>query len=149
MYNDLTMEQSRPPWFRELDHTADTGIEVWAQSLPELFERAAWGLFALLTDPETVTPQQEVSFNLEASDVQALLVRWLSELNYYHITRRWVFSRFEVQRFNEQHLHAQAWGEPIDPARHTIYTEVKAITYHGLTLRRQDGQWYARIIFDL
>ncbi|WP_072715462.1 archease [Rhodothermus profundi] len=143
------MEQSRPSWFRELDHTADTGIEVWAQSLPELFERAAWGLFAILTDPETVTPQQEVSFNLEASDVQALLVRWLSELNYYHITRRWVFSRFEVQRFDEQRLHAQAWGEPIDPARHTIYTEVKAITYHGLTLRRQDGQWYARIIFDL
>jgi len=59
------------------------------------------------------------------------------------------FSRFEVQQLSERHLVAQAWGEPIDPARHTIYTEVKAITYHGLKLERRDEQWYARIIFDL
>jgi len=149
MYDHWAMEQSAPSWFRELDHTADTGIEVWAESLPELFERAAWGLFAILTDPETVAPREAVSFELEAPDVQALLVRWLSELNYYHITKRWVFSRFEVQQFSERHLVAQARGEPIDPARHTIYTEVKAITYHGLKLERRDGQWYARIIFDL
>ncbi len=143
------MGQNAPTWFRELDHTADTGIEVWAESLPQLFERAAWGLFALLTDPETVRPREAVAFALEASDVQALLVRWLSELNYFHITRRWVFSRFDIQQLNERQLQAQAWGEPIDPDRHTIYTEVKAVTYHGLQLERQDGQWYARIIFDL
>ncbi len=143
------MEQSAPSWFRELDHTADTGIEVWAESLPELFERAAWGLFVVLTDPDTVESREAVSFELEAPDLQALLVRWLSELNYYHITQRWVFSRFAVKQLTERHLVAQAWGEPIDPKRHPIYTEVKAITYHGLKLERQDGQWYARIIFDL
>ncbi|MDQ7041151.1 MAG: archease [Rhodothermus sp.] len=143
------MGQNTPIWFRELDHTADTGIEVWAESLPELFERAAWGLFAILTDPEAVVPRKAVPFVLEASDVQALLVRWLSELNFYHITRRWVFSRFSIQQLTEQQLQAQAWGEPIEPSRHPIYTEVKAITYHGLQLKHQDGQWYARIIFDL
>lgn len=143
------MEQNAPAWFRELDHTADTGIEVWAATLPELFERAAWGLFAILTDPEAVEPRHTVSFELEAPDVQALLVRWLSELNYYHITRRWVFGRFKVVQLTEQRLRAQAQGEPIDPARHPIYTEVKAITYHGLRLEQRDGQWYARIIFDL
>lgn len=149
MYNYRKMEQSIPSWFRELDHTADTGIEIWAASLPELFERAAWGLFAILTDPATVALREAVSFELEASDVQALLVRWLSELNYYHLTKRWVFARFTMQQLSEQHLQAQAQGEPIDPARHPIYTEVKAITYHALTLACRDGQWYARIIFDL
>ncbi len=143
------MAQDTPSWFRELDHTADTGIEVWADGLAVLFGRAAWGLFAIITDPESVVPREAMAFTVEAPDVQALLVRWLSELNYEHITKHWVFSRFAVQQLSEQQLQALAWGEPIDPKRHPIYTEVKAITYHGLILQHQNGQWYARIIFDL
>jgi SHS2 domain-containing protein len=143
------MAQDTPSWFRELDHTADTGIEIWADTLPTLFERAAWGLFAIITDPETVTPREAVTFALDAADLQALLVRWLSELNYVHLTQHKVFSRFAVQQLSSQHLEGLAWGEPIDPERHPLYTEVKAITYHGLVLQQQDGQWYARVIFDL
>ena len=34
-------------------------------------------------------------------------------------------------------LKATAWGEPLDPARHVLAHEVKAITYHGLGRARR------------
>jgi SHS2 domain-containing protein len=36
-----------------------------------------------------------------------------------------------------------------DPARHTIFTEIKAVTFHDLQLKRDDRGWKAQIIFDL
>jgi SHS2 domain-containing protein len=46
-------------------------------------------------------------------------------------------------------LRASAWGERIDPARHRLAREVKAITYHGLWLRPQGAGWAAEVIVDV
>ena len=40
-------------------------------------------------------------------------------------------------------------GEPIDPARHVLDHEVKAITYHRLKLERQADRWLAEVIVDI
>jgi SHS2 domain-containing protein len=38
----------------------------------------------------------------------------------------------------------------MDPARHQMDHEVKAITYHGLRVARQDdGTWLAEVIVDI
>jgi SHS2 domain-containing protein len=38
----------------------------------------------------------------------------------------------------------------MDPARHTMDHEVKAITYHGLDVRQiDDGTWQAEVIVDI
>ena len=57
-------------------------------------------------------------------------------------------SRFEVS-VGENGLKASAWGEPIDPARHVLSHEVKAITYHGLRVEREGDGWIAEVIVDI
>jgi SHS2 domain-containing protein len=47
-------------------------------------------------------------------------------------------------------LRATCRGEIMDPNRHVMDHEVKAITYHGLQLRREpDGTWLAEVIVDI
>ena len=46
-------------------------------------------------------------------------------------------------------LTAELAGEPYAPARHDVRTEVKAVTYHQLSVTRQAGGWVARVILDL
>ena len=58
------------------------------------------------------------------------------------------FSRFTV-RVTEQGLQGKAWGEPLDRSRHELSHEVKAITYHGLRVEKQDGKWLAEVIVDI
>ena len=46
-------------------------------------------------------------------------------------------------------LKATAHGEPIDPARHVLDHEVKAITYHGLRVEPTTDGWQAEVIVDI
>ncbi len=138
-----------PSWLTELDHTGDAAFEIRARTLPELFERAATALFGYLTDLSLVRPLQSEAVVLSARDLPALLVVWLSELNYRHVTGGMVFSAFRVGFPEDLHIEAQAFGEAFDANRHALYTEIKAITYHGLSVNQTAEGWAASIIVDL
>ena len=55
----------------------------------------------------------------------------------------------DVTDLTDQHLTAKVGGETIDPERHEIYTEIKAVTYHGLRIEQKGSRWYAEILFDV
>ena len=145
----MNAEHETPEWLKFVDHTADAGIAVEAPDLARLFERAAWGMFSVTTDVAAARATETSRISIDAPDRVALLVRWLSELNYRHITEHRIFSKFEVVTLSEQHLEADVSGEIFDPARHTIFTEIKAVTFHDLQLERDERGWKAQIIFDL
>ena len=46
-------------------------------------------------------------------------------------------------------LSAEVMGEVYDPARHELYREFKAVTYHDLRVEKTGGIWRARVIFDV
>lgn len=138
-----------PTWLKHIDHTGDVGIIVTAKSREQLFARAAAGMFNVIAELDSIRPKQEFSLVLQASDLEALLVRWLSELNFRHITREELYCDFKILELTDTTLRAKIFGEPIDPERHIVYTEIKAVTYHGLSVRKRDEIWEARIIFDL
>ena len=142
-----------PDWFREIDHTGDIGIQVTAPTLPCLFERAALGTFHVLTDLDAVRTPDATSIAVDGRDREALMVRWLSELNYRHTVDNVLYASFEVASIDDANdgltLTATARGEPIDPDRHTVYTELKAITFHGLDVHKTDDGWAVQVIFDM
>jgi len=137
------------PKFEHIDHTADVGLVIYGGSLAELFENAALGLFDIITNLEKVKPTLHRQVEVSASDREALLVTWLSELNYLFFTEEEVYSEFHISELEDTHLVATAQGELFDRDKHEIYTEVKAITYHQLYIKETSQGWEAQIIFDL
>jgi SHS2 domain-containing protein len=135
--------------YEQIDHTADVGFRVFGATLEELFENAAFALFDIMFNLETVGARQERELRIESSDRVALLVDWLSELNFLFFTEGMVFKEFEILELANTALQATARGEPYDPERHEIFTEVKAITYHGLEINKTDEGWEAQVILDL
>lgn len=68
---------------------------------------------------------------------------------YEMATRRMLFGRFAVH-LTGSHLTAEAWGEPVEVARHQPAVEVKGATYTELRVRREaDGCWTARCVVDV
>lgn len=132
-----------------IDHTADAGIRVFGRSLEELFRNAARGMFAIIADAENITPKTEHLVSLRADGLEELLVAWLSELNHRFNASYELFSEFDIDEVDETHLVARARGERLDPGRHTIHTEIKAVTWHELSVRRTTDGYQANIIFDL
>ena len=147
------MSLHAPDWLREIDHTGDIGIQVRAASLNALFERAAVGTFHVLADLSAVRAENTASIAVEGRDRAALMVRWLSELNYRHTVDHQLFCDATVDSIAESEdglaLTGMARGEPIDPDRHTVHTEIKAITFHGLDIHETDVGWAVQVIFDM
>jgi SHS2 domain-containing protein len=135
--------------YEMFDHTADLGLRVRAPDLDTLFAEAGRALFAaIVEDLDTIEPRQEVRFELADDEREFLLFDWLKELLYQFDSQHLVFSRFEVH-VGEAGLTALARGEPLDPSRHQLLHEVKAITYHGLTLEKTGEGWLAEVIVDI
>jgi SHS2 domain-containing protein len=131
------------------EHTADLGLRVRARDLPGLFAEAGRGLASIaVANLDEVRPVQERTLSLEGNDREYLLFDWLTELLYIFDTEHLLLVDFEVQ-IEENRLKATCRGEPLDPARHLLDHEVKAITYHGLKVEQIDGCWQAEVIVDI
>lgn len=135
--------------FETFDHTADIGLRARAADLDELFAEAARALFSVIVENfDQVQPHEEVSIAVDGQRLDDLMYDWLSELLCVLDMRHILLCQFNVS-VSDSGLAATARGEPIDPARHRLDTEVKAITYHGLKVERSGGGWLAEIIVDL
>ena len=131
------------------EHTADLGLRIRAADLDTLFADAATAVFAaIVEDPTAVRELQQVDVQGEDDDKALLLFDWLKELLYRFDAEHLLFSRFEVH-VTEAGLFGRAWGEPLDPARHVLSHEVKAITYHGLRVEPTNDGWLAEVIVDI
>ena len=135
--------------YEVIDHTADIGLAVYGEDLPSLFENAGEGLFDLITDLETVSPRIQRRIDLRGETLERLMVDWLTGLLYLHDVEFLLFKEFRVEHAGEDGLKAVVRGEPFQEGMHVIKTEVKAVTYHQIEVRKEKSGWRARIIFDL
>lgn len=137
------------PSYEIIDHTADLGIRVTGESLERVFENAGLALFDVITDLRLVRPDTRMSFSVAAENLEALLVQWLRELLYLFYGQKRLFRAFEITQLSQTDLTVTAWGERFNPKRHPIVTEIKAVTYHELSLDRTESGWAAQMIFDV
>ncbi len=135
--------------FEAFDHTADIGLRIRADSLNALFAEAGRALTSLLVeDIDSVHAVDKAEIAVEGTEHDYLLFDWLNELLFQFETDGRLFSRFEVS-ISETGLHATAYGEVVDPQRHQLSHEVKAITYHHLKVEQTPAGWFAEVILDI
>lgn len=163
----------RDPRYEVLPHTADLGVRVRGRDAAELFANAAFALSDNLVDLASVEPAVERTVAVEADDFEDLLVRWLGEILFVFEQEAFVGREFDVAietgappaagapeapadapaggfaGAGARRLHAVARGERVDPARHTVYSEIKAVTYHALVVAQDEAGWRAEVVFDL
>jgi SHS2 domain-containing protein len=132
-----------------LDHTADIGVKAYGETLNEAFENAAKAMFDIITDESEIEFVGQYSIELRADDLEQLLVDWLDELLFLHSAKNLVFSHFKVNiNKKEKKLIANIFGEKFDLSKHKIGTEIKAITYHMLEVRKKKP-YHVQILFDI
>jgi len=145
------------------DHTADVGLAGRADTPEELFEAMAEGLAELICPRGCVRARRKREIRLASEDLEAMVVDFLSRVMITILTDHFAVSEIRVLELHRPdsapadaavgrrpfEIVAELSGEPLDPARHEIATEVKAVTYHQLSVVRRGRQWVARVILDV
>ena len=136
--------------FELLDHTADSGLRIFGDSLPRLFENAAFGLLATVVEGlEEAAPEDGVELRLSAPSNEELLVDWLNDRLYRFEANEEIHAWPRVTSLGAGELASDSHYRRIDWERDTFHAEVKSATYHGLSLVETNGTWIAEVILDL
>ena len=135
--------------YEHLDHTGDIAIRITAPTLDGLFVEAARAMTEIIADPAAARPQLMQDIVVEGEDSADLLRSWLAELLYWFSAGGLIFVDFEVTLQGGRRCVAKVRGEPYDPDRHPLRTELKAVTYHQLEVRQTKDGWEGRVIFDV
>ena len=130
--------------FREVAHTADWEIEVWAPDLRSLIEQAARGMYTLTNTRLAEGPRQQRILKLPPGDRENLLVGFLSDLIYLSEVEGLGVDRFDL-RLEGEGLTARLEGAPIASRA----KEIKAVTYHGLSIQESESGLQANLVFDV
>lgn len=135
--------------FHIIEHPSDTGIEAYGNSLKEVFEYAAKGMISIIVEPSSVDPVEQRFVRLVATDVENLLVKWLSEILYLYDGQNFLMSDVSIEQISLTEIEAVITGEPVNERKHEFKMDVKAITYHQLKVSHEKSNWSVRVFLDI
>lgn len=133
--------------------TADVAFEAWGETREQAFLAAADAtLNTMVEEIGTVAPRERRVLSLAAGSLDLLLFELLQELVYHKDANR-LLLRVHDLRIEETgsgyRLHADASGETIDPGKHPLLADVKAVTLHRLSVGKTPSGWHAVVVLDV
>jgi len=127
--------------------TADMAFSAYGKNLNELFANAGKALFSIMFEGGI---GQKISQKIELGekDEIMLLQKWLSELVYLHDSEKLLFSRFDIKTDGKK-LAATAYGEKYDKKKHKFIIDIKAVTYHKMTIEKIKNGYKCTVVVDV
>jgi SHS2 domain-containing protein len=132
--------------YEEIPHTADWSFRAFGSDLRDLFENAAFALFALEgARARSGVVENARAVEINGIDYESLLVNWLTELLWLQELHHEMYSRFQIENLTPTELRATVFGTPLD----TLDKIIKAVTYHNLTIEQTANGWQCVVVVDV
>jgi SHS2 domain-containing protein len=130
--------------YQFLDHPADIKIRSFGKDLPELFANSALGMTAYLYGEKDIALTNEESIVVEAENLESLLVNWLAEILYLSAVNKRAYLKYNIQELTRTKISAK-----ISSGKTIAKDEIKAVTYHELTITETKNGWEATVVYDI
>lgn len=142
-----------PYSYRDDISISDAVFEAREQTLEALMKTAAdAAMNVMIDDLDDIRPEIRRTFELGPEEVDLLLHELLEELIYYKDAEQLLLrvQKVRISKDGENYsLKAEAAGEKIDPDRHKLAADVKAVTLHRFEVKETEEGWRAFVILDI
>ncbi len=130
--------------FRDVEHTADVALEVWADSAGELVRQSALGMLHIMDVETSDYPKLDYNIEIVADDKESMLIQFLNQIILIMDLKKQVPKDITIE-INGDYLEAKMTLEPLVQ----IKKLVKAATYNDLKMIQTGSSFLARIVFDV
>lgn len=132
---------------------ADIAFEAWGAT-PEEMIRAAWEatLQIMVRNCDALEDRERRTFQASDAAMDMLLFQTLQELVYFKDAESLLLRIRKIlleRREGVWTADIEAAGEIIDPRRHQLAVDVKAVTLHRFRVWQADAVWYATVVVDV
>ena len=133
--------------------TSDITFRACGRDINDLFRAAADATTnTMVASLDTIKPEVARTVSVDADALDLLLMRFLDELVYYKDAEGLLLRAVEVRVQQIDHIHRAAGelrGQPLNPDTHDLVADVKAVTLHGLHVKRTAAGWEAQVTLDV
>jgi len=105
----------------------------------------------MVNDLNDIVEEECRSIYAYAQNLEMLLYRFLNELIYFKSAQKVMLRVLKIRiedRTDHFKLIVNAAGEKIDPVRHGLKADVKAVTLSKLKVRKEDHVWRCTVVLD-
>ena len=132
---------------------ADVAFEAWGDSLEAMFASAAEATVnVMVEDLDSIGKQVHRSVQVESEARDLLLFDFLQEFIFYKDAQQLLLRPAEVRIESAGggfRADARLVGEKLDPERHSLVVDVKAVTLHRFKVEETARGWEAFVILDI
>jgi SHS2 domain-containing protein len=132
---------------------ADVAFRATGKTLEDVFAAAADATVnVMVEDLAAIRDRERIPVALENEALDLLLYDFLSEFVYFKDARRLLLRSGTIRVGQKDSLYTvvgELYGEPLDPQRHALAADVKAVTLHRFALRQTDDGWEATAVLDI
>jgi SHS2 domain-containing protein len=132
---------------------SDVAFRVRSEHLESLFEEATEAVLnTMCEDPGSVEDKVHRPITLGPETAEMLLFQLLQEMIFFKDAEQELLRAQDVKiRETEEGfiLSCVARGEKMEPERHRLLVDVKAVTFHRFEVQPVDGGWEATVVLDI
>ncbi len=129
---------------REIEHAADLAFRVEGRNLRELFENAAGTVLRAQNSVHSGPVRITRDVHVTGVDRETLLVNWLNELLYLQEKYSEIYDHCHIASISGTDLRAKVQGTV-----GSMRTQIKAVTFHNLSIERLKDGLKAVIVIDV
>lgn len=129
-----------------LEHPADLKIKSFGKDLPELFINSVLGMMEFLYGKCIGTARHAPTEHIEitSDNIESLLIDWLAEILYLSDSNKRAYLNYKIIEFNNTKIIAD-----IGSQKAVAKDDIKAVTYHELSIIQQKDGWVATVVYDI
>lgn len=142
-----------PYRYREDIAIADAAFDAWGENLEELFIAVCDAAVNVMVENlEDIEALKSFPLHLESENIEMLLFSLLEEIIFLKDAETLLLrvSNIDITHGESSvSLDADVYGEKIDPGKHNLNVDVKAVTLHRFKVEENADGWNATVVLDI
>ena len=131
-----------------LEHTADIKFQAFGNSLEEVFSNCATALSKTISN-QRINSTKVRKIKIKGSDLQNLLYTFLEEFLFLFDSEGFILSEVLNIKIDSGKLLLDAEISGDSAGNYKINSDVKAITYNEMFIRKEKNKWVAQVVLDV
>jgi SHS2 domain-containing protein len=133
--------------FKYLEHTADIKFQAFGKTKEDAFKNSAFAMFNSMNS-EPIKEKIKKKISVQGKDYENLLYEFLEELLFLFDTELFFLSKIKNLKISKDNkLAADITGDSAE--NYEMKTDIKAVTYNEMFVKKQKGNWVCQVVLDI
>ena len=134
--------------YEYLEHTADAKFRAFGKDLDDVFANSALAMFNILGDTSKVKVTKRKKIKIKSRNYERLLYDFLEEMLFLLDTENFFLHKVKKIKINENfELEAVIVGD--DYKNYELKSDIKAITYNDMSIKKTKNGYEATVVVDI